>query len=151
MEKVFDYLIVGSGLYGATFAYLAKQIGKKCLVLDKRFHTGGNIWCDNIEGINVHAYGAHIFHTSNKAVWDFVNSFVSFNRYTNSPVANYKGKLYNLPFNMNTFYEMWGVTTPAEAKAKIRKKYNLVIDIVMIIFTCGLWIIWMIFRPKYEK
>lgn len=122
MENTFDYIIVGSGLYGATFAYLAKQSGKKCLVIDKRAHTGGNIWCDNIENINVHAYGAHIFHTSNKDVWDFVNSFVPFNRYTNSPVANYKGKLYNLPFNMNTFYEMWGVTTPAEAKVKIEQQ-----------------------------
>ena len=122
MEKIFDYLIVGSGLYGATFAYLAKQTGKTCLVIDKRTHTGGNVWCDNIEGINIHAYGAHIFHTSNKSVWDFVNNFVTFNRYTNSPVANYKGKLYNLPFNMNTFYEMWGVTTPAEAKAKIEQQ-----------------------------
>lgn len=122
MENTFDYIIVGSGLYGATFAYLAKQSGKQCLVIDKRAHTGGNIWCDNIEDINVHAYGAHIFHTSNKAVWDFVNSFVPFNRYTNSPVANYKGKLYNLPFNMNTFYEMWGVTTPAEAKTKIEQQ-----------------------------
>ena len=122
MEKIFDYLIVGSGLYGATFAYLAKQAGKSCLIIDKRTHTGGNIWCDNIEGINVHAYGAHIFHTTNKAVWDFVNSFVTFNRYTNSPVANYKGRLYNLPFNMNTFYQMWGVTTPAEAKAKIEQQ-----------------------------
>ena len=115
----YDYLIVGSGLYGATFAYLAKQKGKKCLVIDKRAHLGGNIYCDDVEGIHVHKYGAHIFHTSNKQVWDFVNSFVPFNRYTNCPVANYKGKLYNLPFNMNTFYSMWGVTTPAEAIAKI--------------------------------
>lgn len=115
----FDYLIVGSGLYGATFAYHAKKMGKRCLVIDKRSHLGGNVYCENIEGINVHKYGAHIFHTSNKQVWDFVNSIVPFNRYTNSPVANYKGKLYNLPFNMNTFYQMWGVTTPEEAKAKI--------------------------------
>lgn len=115
----YDYLIVGSGLFGATFAYLAKQKGKRCLVIDKRSHLGGNIYCDNIEGINVHKYGAHIFHTNNKEVWDFVNSIVEFNRYTNSPVANYKGTLYNLPFNMNTFYQMWGVTTPAEAMAKI--------------------------------
>ena len=115
----YDYLIVGSGLYGATFAHLAKKQGKKCLVIDKRSHLGGNIYCENIEGINVHKYGAHIFHTSNKKVWDFVNSIVEFNRYTNSPVANYKGKLYNLPFNMNTFYQMWGVTTPGEAQAKI--------------------------------
>ena len=115
----YDYLIVGSGLYGATFAHLAHKQGKKCLVIDKRTHLGGNIYCENIEGINVHKYGAHIFHTSNKNVWDFVNSIVEFNRYTNSPVANYQGKLYNLPFNMNTFYQMWGVTTPEEAQAKI--------------------------------
>ena len=117
--KQYDYLIVGSGLFGATFAYFAKRQGKKCLVIDKRPHLGGNVYCENIEGINVHKYGAHIFHTSNKQVWDFVNSIVEFNRYTNSPVANYKGKLYNLPFNMNTFYQMWGVTTPEEAQAKI--------------------------------
>ena len=121
MQK-YDYLIVGSGLYGATFAHLAHQQGKKCLVIDKRPHLGGNIYCENIEGINVHQYGAHIFHTSNKKVWDFVNSIVEFNRYTNSPVANYKGKLYNLPFNMNTFYQMWGVTTPEEAQAKIEEQ-----------------------------
>ena len=118
----YDYLIVGSGLFGATFAYLAKKQGKKCLVIDKRQHLGGNVYCENIEGINVHKYGAHIFHTSNKKVWDFVNSIVEFNRYTNSPVANYKGKLYNLPFNMNTFYQMWGVTTPEEAQAKIAEQ-----------------------------
>ena len=117
--KNYDYLIVGSGLFGATFAHLAHKQGKKCLVIDKRPHLGGNIYCENVEGINVHKYGAHIFHTSNKEVWNFVNSIVEFNRYTNSPVANYQGKLYNLPFNMNTFYQMWGVTTPAEAKAKI--------------------------------
>ena len=115
----YDYLIVGSGLFGATFAHLAHKQGKKCLVIDKRPHLGGNIYCEQIEGINVHKYGAHIFHTSNKQVWDFVNSIVEFNRYTNSPVANYQGKLYNLPFNMNTFYQMWGVTTPEEAQAKI--------------------------------
>ena len=119
MNKHYDYLIVGSGLFGATFAYLAHKQGKRCLVIDKRPHLGGNIYCERIEGTNVHKYGAHIFHTSNKEVWDFVNSIVEFNRYTNSPVANYKGKLYNLPFNMNTFYQMWGVTTPAEAQAKI--------------------------------
>ena len=118
----YDYLIVGSGLFGATFTHLAHKQGKKCLVIDKRSHLGGNIYCENIEGINVHKYGAHIFHTSNKKVWDFVNSIVEFNRYTNSPVANYKGKLYNLPFNMNTFYQMWGVTTPAEATAKIEEQ-----------------------------
>lgn len=115
----YDYLIVGSGLFGATFAYLAKKQGKKCMVIDKRHHLGGNIYCEKIEGINVHKYGAHIFHTSNKKVWDFVNSIVEFNRYTNSPVANYKGELYNLPFNMNTFFQMWGVKTPIEAQAKI--------------------------------
>ena len=115
----YDYLIVGSGLFGATFAHLAHKQGKTCLVIDKRPHLGGNIYCENIEGINVHKYGAHIFHTSNKEVWDFVNAIVEFNRYTNSPVANYKGKLYNLPFNMNTFNQMWGVTTPEEAQAKI--------------------------------
>ena len=115
----YDYLIVGSGLFGATFAYFAKKRGKKCLVIDKRPHLGGNVYCENVEGINVHKYGAHIFHTSNKEVWNFVNSIVEFNRYTNSPVANYQGKLYNLPFNMNTFYQMWGVTTPEEAQAKI--------------------------------
>ncbi len=119
---IYDYLIVGSGLFGVTFAYKAKQIGKKCLVIDKRPHIGGNVYCENISGINVHKYGAHIFHTSNKKVWDFVNSFVPFNRYTNSPVANFKGKLYNLPFNMNTFYQMWGVTTPEEAAKKLEEQ-----------------------------
>lgn len=118
----YDYLIVGSGLFGATFAHFATKKGKKCLVIDKRPHLGGNVYCENIEGINVHKYGAHIFHTSNKEVWDFVNSIVPFNRYTNCPVANYKGKLYNLPFNMNTFYQMWGVTTPEEAQAKIEEQ-----------------------------
>lgn len=117
--KQYDYLIVGSGLYGATFAYFAKQAGKRCLVIDKREHKGGNVFCENVEGINVHKYGAHIFHTSNKEVWDFVNRFVPFNRYTNSPVANYKGELYNLPFNMNTFNRMWGIITPQEAMAII--------------------------------
>ena len=120
--KPYDYLIIGSGLFGATFAYFARQAGKKCLVVDKRPHLGGNVYCENIEGINVHKYGAHIFHTSNKEVWEFVNGIVPFNRYTNSPVANYKGKLYNLPFNMNTFYQMWGVTTPDDAKAKIEEQ-----------------------------
>ena len=115
----YDYLIVGSGLFGATFAYFAKKAGKKCLVIDKRPQLGGNVYCEEVEGIHVHKYGAHIFHTSNKEVWNFVNSIVDFNRYTNCPVANYKGKLYNLPFNMNTFCQMWGVTTPEEAKAKI--------------------------------
>lgn len=120
--KTYDYLIVGSGLFGATFAYQAKRAGKKCLVIDKRQHRGGNVYCENREGINVHKYGAHIFHTSNKDVWNFVNSIVEFNRYTNSPVANYKGKLYNLPFNMNTFYQMWGVITPEQAKKKIEEQ-----------------------------
>ena len=118
----YDYLIVGSGLFGATFAHLAAKGGKKCLVIDKRPYLGGNVYCENIEGINVHKYGAHIFHTNNKEVWDFVNSFVEFNRYTNCPVANYKGKLFNLPFNMNTFHQMWGVKTPEEAKAKIEEQ-----------------------------
>lgn len=113
--KQYDYLIVGCGLFGATFAHFAKKKGKRCLVIDKRRHRGGNIYCEKIAGINVHRYGAHIFHTSDKEVWRFVNSIVEFNRYTNSPVANYKGELYNLPFNMNTFYQMWNVRTPAEA------------------------------------
>ena len=119
MKHRYDDLIVGSGLFGATFAYRARQAGKRCLVIDKRPQLGGNVYCERIEHINVHKYGAHIFHTSNKKVWDFVNGIVEFNKYTNCPVANYKGKLYNLPFNMNTFCQMWGVTTPEEAKAKI--------------------------------
>ncbi len=118
----YDYLIVGSGLFGATFAYFAAKRGKRCLVIDKRPQLGGNVYCENVEGINVHKYGAHIFHTSNKKVWDFVNSIVPFNRYTNSPVADFHGKRYNLPFNMNTFYQMWGVKTPAEAQAKIEEQ-----------------------------
>ena len=122
MDKQYDYLIVGAGIYGATFACMAHRQGKRCLVIDKRSHLGGNIYCESIEGINVHKYGAHIFHTSNKKVWEFVNSIVEFNRYTNSPIANYKGKQYNLPFNMNTFYQMWGVLTPAEAQAKIEEQ-----------------------------
>lgn len=126
--KKYDYLIVGSGLFGSTFAYKAKQAGKSCLVIDKRKHRGGNIYCEEIKGINVHKYGAHIFHTSNKEVWDFVNSIVEFNRYTNSPIANYNGKLYNLPFNMNTFYQMWGVTTPQQAKEKIEKQKAAAIE-----------------------
>ena len=120
--KYYDYLIVGSGLFGATFAYKAHRQGQKCLVIDKRSHLGGNVYCENIEGINVHKYGAHIFHTNNKEVWDFVNSIVEFNRYINCPIANYQGKLYNLPFNMNTFYQMWGVTTPEQAQAKIEEQ-----------------------------
>ena len=121
--KLYDYLIVGSGLFGTTFAWKAREAGKRCLVIDKRPHTGGNVYCETIEGINVHKYGAHIFHTSNKEVWDFVNSLVSFNRYTNSPVAVAPdGRRYNLPFNMNTFYRMWGAATPDEAKAKIEEQ-----------------------------
>lgn len=120
--KKYDYLIVGSGLFGSIFAYEANKIGKKCLVIDKRNHIGGNIYCKEIEGINVHEYGAHIFHTSNKEVWNYINQFAEFNRYTNSPVAIYKDELYNLPFNMNTFNKLWGVKTPAEAKAKIEEQ-----------------------------
>lgn len=123
-----DFLIIGSGLFGTTMAYLFRQKGYKCLVIDKRPHIGGNVYTESVNGINVHKYGAHIFHTSNKRVWDFVNSFVEFNRYTNSPVANYRGKLYNLPFNMNTFYQMWGVTTPEQAATMIdrqRKEANI--------------------------
>ena len=119
----YDYLIVGAGLFGATFAHLANQQGKSCLVIDKRSHPGGNIYCEEIDGINVHKYGAHIFHTSDKKIWDFVNSIVPFNRYTNCPVAKSpNGKMYNLPFNMNTFYQMWGVKTPAEAQAKLEEQ-----------------------------
>ncbi len=117
--KQYDYLIVGAGLFGATIAYRARLAGKRVLVVDRRAHLGGNIYCEEIEGIHVHKYGAHIFHTDNRQVWQFVNSLVEFNRYTNSPVANYQGQLYNLPFNMNTFAEMWGVVTPAQAQAKI--------------------------------
>lgn len=124
----YDYLIVGSGLFGAVFAYRAKNAGKKVLVIEKRRHVGGNIYCEKVEGINVHKYGAHIFHTNNRQTWDFVNSMVEFNRYTNSPVANYKGELYNLPFNMNTFHQMWGVITPGEAMAKIGEQRALVLD-----------------------
>ena len=116
---MYDYIIVGSGLFGAVFARQMTDAGKTCLVIDKRNHIGGNVFTENIEGINVHKYGAHIFHTNDKEIWDYVNAFVEFNRYTNSPLANYKGKLYNMPFNMNTFYQMWGVTKPEEAKAII--------------------------------
>ena len=122
MIKEYHYLIVGSGLFGATVAHLARKAGKKCLVIDKRPHLGGNLYCENVRGINVHKYGPHIFHTSNKEVWDFVNALVPFNRYTNSPVANYRGELYNLPFNMNTFHQMWGVVTPQEAQEKIAQQ-----------------------------
>ena len=120
--KAYDLLIVGSGLFGATFAHEAKKKGKHCLVIDKRKHRGGNIFCSNENGINVHQYGAHIFHTNDKKIWDYVNNFAEFNRYTNSPVANYKGELYNLPFNMNTFYKLWGVTTPQQAQDKINEQ-----------------------------
>lgn len=120
--KHYDYLVVGAGLYGAVFAYEAKKRGKEVLVIDRRDHKGGNIYCEEVNGINVHKYGAHIFHTSNKKVWEYVNQFAEFNRYTNSPVANYKGELYNLPFNMNTFNKMWGVITPKEAAAKIEEQ-----------------------------
>ncbi|EKJ91702.1 UDP-galactopyranose mutase [Bacteroides finegoldii] len=120
--KHYDYLIVGAGLFGCTFAHQATLHGKSCLVIDVRSHTGGNIYCENVKGINVHKYGAHIFHTANKRVWKYVNDLVEFNRYTNSPIANYKGEFYNLPFNMNTFYQLWGVKTPAEAQAKIKEQ-----------------------------
>ena len=120
--NLYDYLIVGSGLFGAVYAHMAKEAGKRCLVIDRRDHLGGNVFCEQIEGINVHCYGAHIFHTSNKLVWDFVNSLVEFNRYTNCPVACYGDELYNLPFNMNTFNRMWGIKTPPEAKAKIEEQ-----------------------------
>ena len=118
MEK-YDYLVVGAGLFGAVFAHEAKKAGKRCLVIDKRMHSGGNIHCEEVDGIRVHQYGAHIFHTDNKEVWDYVNRFVEFNRFTNSPLACFGGRLYNMPFNMNTFYQLWGVKTPAEARAKI--------------------------------
>ena len=123
--KEYDYLIVGAGLFGAIFAYEANKRGKKCLVIDKRSHIAGNVYTENIEGINVHKYGAHIFHTSNKKVWDYINQFAEFNRYTNSPVAMYKGELYNMPFNMNTFNKLWGVITPEEAKGKIEEEKRL--------------------------
>ena len=127
--KKYDYLIVGAGLYGSIFAYEMNKKGKKCLVIDKRNHIGGNIYCENIEGINVHKYGAHIFHTSNKEVWEYINQFCEFNNYINSPIANYKGEIYNLPFNMNTFNKLWGVVTPEEAKAKIeeqKKEFSII-------------------------
>lgn len=122
MKKTYDYLIVGTGLFGSIFAYEANKSGKKCLIIDKKNHIGGNIYTKEIEGINVHEYGAHIFHTSNKKVWDYINNFGEFNRYTNSPIAIYKDELYNMPFNMNTFNKLWGVRTPAEAKAKIAEQ-----------------------------
>lgn len=119
---MYDYLIVGAGLFGSVFAYEATKRGKRCLVIDKRNHIGGNIYCDNIEEINIHKYGAHIFHTSDKDIWNYINRFIEFNRFTNSPIANYKGELYNLPFNMNTFNKLWGVITPKEAKEEIEKQ-----------------------------
>ncbi|WP_078577962.1 UDP-galactopyranose mutase [Salipaludibacillus agaradhaerens] len=119
---MYDYLIVGAGLFGSVFAYEAKKRGKKCLVIDKRAHIGGNVYTEKIEGINVHKYGAHIFHTNNKEIWDYVNQFADFNRYTNSPIANFRGEIYNLPFNMNTFNTLWGTSTPDEAKAKIEQQ-----------------------------
>lgn len=122
MKSKYDYLVVGAGLYGSIFAYEANKRGKSVLVIDKRKHIAGNIFCENVEGINVHKYGAHIFHTSNKSIWDYVNSFAEFNRYTNSPIANYDGEIYNLPFNMNTFYQLWKVKTPEEAKLKINEQ-----------------------------
>ena len=122
MNKKYDFLIVGAGLYGAVFAHEAKMRGKKCLIIDKRRHIGGNIYTEKIEDINVHKYGAHIFHTNNKDVWDYVNKFAQFNRYTNSPIANYKGEIFNLPFNMNTFNKMWGVITPKEAREKVEEQ-----------------------------
>jgi len=128
MGYKFDYLIVGSGLFGSTFAHEAKKRNKKVLVIDKRNHLGGNVYCENIENINVHKYGAHIFHTNDKRIWDYVNSFCEFNNYINSPIANFKGQLFNLPFNMNTFYQMWGTTTPEQAIKKIeeqKKEFNI--------------------------
>lgn len=126
--EIYDYLIVGAGLFGAVFAQEAKKAGKRCLVIDKRSHIGGNIYTKEVEGIQVHEYGAHIFHTSNKEVWQYVNQFAEFNRYTNSPVANYKGEIYNMPFNMNTFHKLWGVVTPKEARERIeqqKKEYSV--------------------------
>lgn len=125
---MYDYIIIGSGLMGATFAHKAKGQGKRCLVIERRKHLGGNVYCENKEGINIHKYGAHIFHTNNRDVWKFVNDIVQFNRYTNSPIANYKGNFYNLPFNMNTFYQMWGTKTPEEAKAKINEQKQAAIN-----------------------
>ena len=122
MSKKYDYLVVGAGLYGAVFAHEAKEAGKSVLVIDKRPNIAGNVFTEDVEGIHVHKYGAHIFHTNNKKVWNYITQFAEFNRFTNSPVANYKGKLYNLPFNMNTFYQMWGVTTPLEAEAKLEEQ-----------------------------
>ena len=122
MKKKYDFLIIGAGLFGSVFAYMAKRNSNSCLVIDKRSHIGGNSYTENIEGINVHKYGAHILHTNDKEVWDFMNQFAEFNRYTNSPLANYKGKIFNLPFNMNTFYQMWGVFNPIEAEKIIESQ-----------------------------
>ena len=122
----YDYLLVGAGLYNGVIAYYARKAGKSCLVLEKRDTVGGNVYCENIEGIHVHKYGAHIFHTSDKEVWDFANSLAEFNRYTNSPVANYKGEMYNMPFNMNTFSKMWDIRTPKEAKDMIEKQRSVI-------------------------
>ena len=124
--KQYDYILVGAGLFSGDINYLARQQGKKCLVVERRDHMGGNVYCEDVEGIHVHKYGAHIFHTSNKKVWKFVNDLVEFNRYTNSPIANYKGEIYNMPFNMNTFSKMWGVRTPQEAKAKIDEQRSVI-------------------------
>ena len=122
----YDYLIVGSGLFGSVFAYEAKKEGKKCLVVERRSHIGGNIYCEQKNGINIHKYGAHIFHTSNKKVWDYINQFAKFNNYVNSPIANYKGEIYNLPFNMNTFSKMWGIKTPQEAEQIIKEQRKVI-------------------------
>ncbi len=126
--KKYDYLIVGSGLFGSVFAHEATKRGYRCLVIDKRKHTGGNVYCEQKEGISVHRYGAHIFHTDSKLIWDYVNQFAAFNRYTNCPIANYHGEIYNLPFNMNTFHQMWGVTTPQQAKEKIEEQCRQITD-----------------------
>jgi UDP-galactopyranose mutase len=130
MNKEYDYIVVGAGLFGCVFAHEARLAGKRCLVVDRRQHTGGNIHCQEIGGIQVHQYGAHIFHTDNKMVWQYVNNLVDFNRYTNSPLASYKGRLYNLPFNMNTFYQLWGTRTPDEARAKLEEQRGKYADIV---------------------
>ena len=123
----YDYLVVGAGLYGAVFAHEAKKKGKTCLVIEKRNHIAGNIYCENVEGINVHVYGAHIFHTSDKFIWDYINEFAEFNNYINSPIAKYKNELYNLPFNMNTFSKMWGISTPQEAKTSLLHRLQTLI------------------------
>ena len=128
-DSIYDYIIVGAGLFGAVFTQQAVKAGKKCLIIDKRRQIGGNLYTENIDSINVHKYGAHIFHTSNREIWNYINQFADFNNFINSPLANYNGKLYNLPFNMNTFYQLWGTQTPLEAKAKIAeqcKKYDYI-------------------------